>query len=84
MDQTCETKKCDNGQPCCPLAKELQENWSEVPDNLKDMLRSLAQQKIAVLEKLRAWAKTANRSEMVKNIEAKMERAQKKLNMYSS
>ena len=84
MDQTCETKKCDGEQPCCPLAKALQDNWSEVPDNLKDMLRSLAQQKIAVLEKLRAWAKASNRSDIVKHIEAKMERAQKKLNMYNS
>ena len=55
-----------------------------MPDNLKDMLRSLAQQKIAVLEKLRAWAKASNRSDIVKHIEAKMERAQKKLNMYNS
>ncbi|MBP5160884.1 MAG: hypothetical protein ILP11_02400 [Alphaproteobacteria bacterium] len=84
MNQTCETKKCDSDKPCCPLMQELQQNWGEVPDQLKDMLRSLAQQKIAVLEKLRTWAKASNRSEMVKNIEAKIERAQKKLNMYSS
>ena len=84
MNQTCETKKCDGEQPCCPVAKELKECWSEVPDPLKDMLRSLAQQKIAVLEKLHAWAKSTNRSEMTNNIEAKIERAQKKMHLYNS
>lgn len=82
MDQTCETKTCE--KPCCPLAEELQKSWGDVPDSLKDMLRSLAQQKLAVLEKLRAWAKASNRSEMTKHIEAKIERAQKKMNMYNN
>ena len=84
MDQNCETQTGNGEKPCCPLAQELQQNWGEVPDTLKDMLRSLAQQKLAVLEKVRAWAQSSNRSDLVKHVNAKIERAQKKLNIYNS
>ncbi len=53
--------------------------WSKLPGNVKDMLRSLDTQKVAVLKELKAWADKNGQDELADGCEKKIAKINKRL-----
>ena len=58
---------------------QICEFWEEIPDDLKDMIRSLHQQKKAVLEKVRMWAELSNHTKLRSLCDEKIENVQQRI-----
>ena len=59
--------------------QEIASLWSEMPDDLKDMMRSLHQQKKAVLEKVQMWAELSHHDELRKICDEKIKKVQERI-----
>ena len=58
---------------------QITELWDEIPDDLKDMIRSLWQQKKAVLEQVRMWAELSNHTKLRSLCDEKIEKVQRRI-----
>ena len=81
-DCGCKTsdKECDckTGEKCC-IHQLIEPIFDKLPENLKDMMHSLATQKAAVLKELKAWADKNDQKELSEACEKKMEKIKKRL-----
>ncbi len=76
----CKTDSCDckMGEKVC-IHHLIEPIFDKLPENLKDMMHSLATQKAAVLKELKAWADKNDQKELAEACEKKMEKIKKRL-----
>lgn len=60
----------------------LEPMWDKLPDDLKEKLRSLDIQKVAVMKDVKAWADKNSESALSEACEKKMTKIQKRLDGY--
>ena len=70
---------CGCGEGKVHLHHIVHSMWDKLPENLKDMMRSLDTQKLAVLKELKTWADKNEHDELADACEKKMEKVHKRL-----
>ena len=73
---------CPEGEQKIRLHVELMNVWDKLPDNIKEMVHSLATQKVAVLKEIKTWADANKDKNLSAVCERKIEKTNHKLEDY--
>jgi len=73
---------CPEGEQKLRMHAELMAVWDKLPDNIKDMVHSLATQKVAVLKEIKTWAHANKHKDLVAICERKIQKTERKLEDY--
>lgn len=75
---------CEGSEKKAHFHHALEPVWSKMPDELKDEVRGLDKQKLAVMEDVKKWADKNNEEALSEACEKKIVKVQKRLDSYES